>query len=128
MFNSFILEIPDLRSVLHPKDVLGWEVVYARAELVFGKISWQISSDGDCYSIQDPRIFPDYLEQVQVDFKMNRIVFINEKCPMKSFSIWWRILWRRYRFISNRTKCILWLCLRVTVINECAHENNVTVL
>ena len=75
MFNSFILEIPDLRSVLHPKDVVAWEVVYARAELVFGKISWQISSEGDCYSVQNPRLFPNYLEQVQVDFKMNRIIF-----------------------------------------------------
>ena len=75
MFNSFILEIPDLRSVLHPKDVVAWEVVYAKAELVFGKISWQISSEGDCYSVQNPRLFPNYLEQVQVDFKMNRIIF-----------------------------------------------------
>ncbi|MGB6407196.1 MAG: hypothetical protein WBF39_06950 [Planococcus donghaensis] len=85
MFNSFILEIPDLRSVLHPKDVLGWEVVYARAELVFGKIRWQISSDGDCYSIQDPRLFPDYLEQVQVDFKMNRIVFYKREMSDEEF-------------------------------------------
>lgn len=75
MFNSFILEIPDLRSVLHPKDVVAWEVVYARAELVFGKISWQISSEGECYSVLNPRLFPNYLEQVQVDFKMNRIIF-----------------------------------------------------
>lgn len=75
MFNSFILEIPDLRSVLHPKDVAAWEVIYAKADLVFGKISWQISPDGDCYSVQNPRLFPDYLEQVQVDFKMNRIIF-----------------------------------------------------
>lgn len=85
MFNTFILEIPDLRSVLHPKDVVAWEVVYARAELVFGKISWQISSDGDCYSIQDPRLFPDCLEQVQVDFKMNRIVFFKREMPDEEF-------------------------------------------
>ena len=85
MFNSFILEIPDLRSVLHPKDVVAWEVVYARSELVFGKISWQISSDGDCYSIQDPRLFPDYLEQVQVDFKMNRIVFYKREISDEEF-------------------------------------------
>ncbi|ANU22435.1 hypothetical protein [Planococcus donghaensis] len=85
MFNSFILEIPDLRSVLHPKDVGAWEVVYARAELVFGKIGWQISSDGYCYSIQDPRLFPNYLEQVQVDFKMNRIVFYKREMSDEEF-------------------------------------------
>lgn len=85
MFNSFVLEIPDLRSVLHPKDVVAWEVVYAKAELVFGKIRWQISSDGDCYSIHNPRLFPDYLEQVQVDFKMNQIIFHKRQLSDEEF-------------------------------------------
>lgn len=85
LVNSFVLEIPDLRSVLHPKDVLAWEVVYTRAELVFGKISWQISSDGGCFSVQNPRLFPDYLEQVQVDFKMNRIVFYKRDMSDEEF-------------------------------------------
>lgn len=85
MFNSFVLEIPDLRSVLHPKDVAAWEIVYAKAELVFGKIRWQISSDGDCYTIHDPRLFQDYLEQVQVDFKMNRIIFYKRQLSDEEF-------------------------------------------
>ena len=85
MLNSFVLEIPDLRSVLQPKDVVAWEVIYAKAELVFGKISWQISSDGDCYSIQNPRLFPDYLEQIQVDFKMNQIIFYNRQLSDEEF-------------------------------------------
>ncbi|ANU10070.1 hypothetical protein A1A1_06062 [Planococcus antarcticus DSM 14505] len=87
MFNSFILEIPDLRSVLHPKDIMAWEVVYAKAELVFGKISWQISSDGNCYSIHNPRLFPDYLEQVQVDFKMNQIIFCKRQLSDEEFHV-----------------------------------------
>lgn len=85
MLNSFVLEIPDLRSVLQPKDVVAWEVIYAKAELVFGKISWKISSDGDCYSIQNPRLFPDYLEQIQVDFKMNQIIFYNRQLSDEEF-------------------------------------------
>ncbi|ANU27492.1 hypothetical protein [Planococcus versutus] len=85
MFNSFVLEIPDLRLVLHPKDVLAWEVVYAKAELVFSQISWQISADGDRYSVQNPRLFPDYLKQVQVDFKMNRIVFYKREMSNEEF-------------------------------------------
>ncbi|TWT06992.1 hypothetical protein FQV26_04035 [Planococcus sp. CPCC 101016] len=85
MLNSFVLEIPDLRSVLHPKDVVAWEVVYAKAELVFGKISWQISSDGECYSIPNPRLFPEYLEQIQVDFKMNRIIFYKRQLSDEEF-------------------------------------------
>ncbi len=85
MLNSFVLEIPDLRSVLHPKDVVAWEVVYAKAELVFGKISWQISSDGECYSIPNPRLFPEYLEQIQVDFKMNQIIFYKRQLSDEEF-------------------------------------------
>lgn len=85
MHNSFVLEIPDLRTVLKPKDVVAWEVVYTKAELVFGKISWQISSDGDCYSILNPRLFSDYLEQVQVDFKMNQIVFYKRQMSDEEF-------------------------------------------
>lgn len=85
MLNSFVLEIPDLRSVLQPKDVVAWEVIYAKAELVFGKISWEISSDGDCYSIQNPRLFPDYLEQIQVDFKMNQIIFYKRQLSDEEF-------------------------------------------
>ena len=87
MLNSFVLEIPDLRSVLHPKDLVAWEVVYARAELVFGKISWQISSDGECYSIPNPRLFPEYLEQIQVDFKMNQIIFYKRQLSDEEFHI-----------------------------------------
>ena len=85
LHNSFVLEIPDLRTVLHPKDIVAWEIVYAKAELAFGKISWQISSDGDCYSIQNPRLFSDYLEQVQVDFKMNQIVFYKRQMSDEEF-------------------------------------------
>ena len=87
MFNSFILEIPDLRSVLQPKDVAAWEVVDARADLVFGKISWQISSEGECYSVHNPRLFPDHLEQVQVDFKMNRIIFYRRQMRDEEFQM-----------------------------------------
>lgn len=87
MFNSFVLEIPDLRSILNPKDVAAWEVVYTKAELVFGKISWQISSDGDCYSIQNPRLFPEHLAQIQIDFKMNRIVFYKRQLSDEEFHV-----------------------------------------
>ena len=87
MLNSFVLEIPDLRSVLHPKDLVAWEVVYARAELVFGKISWQISSDGECYSVPNPRLFPEYLEQIRVDFKMNQIIFYKRQLSDEEFHI-----------------------------------------
>ena len=87
MFNSFVLEIPALRSVLHPKDVVAWEIVYTKAELVFGKISWQISSDGECYSVPNPRLFPEYLEQIQVDFKMNQIIFYKRQLSDEEFHI-----------------------------------------
>ncbi|ALS77811.1 hypothetical protein AUO94_03720 [Planococcus kocurii] len=87
MFNSFVLEIPDLRSVLHPKDVGAWEVVYTKDELVFGKISWQISSDGDCYSIHNPQLFPEHLAQIQIDFKMNRIVFYKRQLSDEEFRV-----------------------------------------
>lgn len=69
----YVLEIPDLRKVLVPKDVMQWELFLSSSRKKHKKLRWLVSYSNDCLTFQNKNLFEGPLKAVQIDYRRNSI-------------------------------------------------------
>lgn len=75
MENLYVLGIPDLQQVLRQEDIAVWELFLLNEDKRYEKISFQVSSEGGCYTFKNVETCNGLLTTVRIDFDNKEIIF-----------------------------------------------------
>ncbi|WP_033541880.1 hypothetical protein [Planococcus sp. CAU13] len=75
MEHLYVLEIPDLQSVLNQEDIVIWELFLLNEEKRYEKMRFQLSGSEGCYTFDRVEACNSRLGKVQIDFDNKRLIF-----------------------------------------------------